>query len=82
LSNLTPPEKVEFLPPGYSGKNPNPQAVQMVDKITRESIKSEKGILRGCVSFFLKYCSNLPYLTLCIELCCVFVLVDEKCCDQ
>jgi hypothetical protein len=57
LSNLTPVEKGEFLPPGYCQKNPNPQAVQIVDKCTRESIKSEKGILRGCVSFF--FVSNI-----------------------
>ncbi|PLW50550.1 hypothetical protein PCASD_01397 [Puccinia coronata f. sp. avenae] len=49
LSNLTPVEKGEFLLPGYCQKNPNPQAVQIVDKCTRESIKSEKGILRGCL---------------------------------
>jgi hypothetical protein len=52
---LSDADKANFLPPGYNQKNPNPQAVSMVDKLACDFIKTNKGILRGCVSFHLEY---------------------------
>jgi hypothetical protein len=51
VATLPKTDQKNFLPPGYQSKNPNPKAVQMVDRIIRDYVKTDKGILRGCVSF-------------------------------
>ncbi|PLW27665.1 hypothetical protein PCANC_24142 [Puccinia coronata f. sp. avenae] len=49
VATLPKTDQKNFLPPGYQSKNPNPKAVQMVDRIIRDYVKKDKGILRGCL---------------------------------
>jgi hypothetical protein len=45
---LSPKDKANFLPPGFDGNNGN--AVESVQRLVASAVKSEKGVLRGCVS--------------------------------